>query len=152
MCFFQSFSLSEPSKRVLLRSSLFPSLTSFFIVHILFSSSLFLFAQRCWGAPLISVLSTCAFIMAAAFCMGVHGLLVAVCLGCWGFRHNKFHVVPRTTVPVKFEIKKEASRALENPTSSASHTNEELSWSTTYYKLKVQGHGLYEYMCEFSKN
>lgn len=53
--------------------------------------------------------------MVAAYCMGVRGRLVAGCFCYRGCRHDRFHVVPETTVPVEIEKGKEAPRDVEYP-------------------------------------
>lgn len=73
------------------------------------------FLQRCLEVSLVLLPSTCTFNMVAAFCIGVHSVLVTRCLSAKGGRHDKFEVVPRTIVSVEYEMEKEASRAVEYP-------------------------------------
>lgn len=74
--------------------------------------------------------------MVAAYYMEVGGLVVAGWLGCRGYRHEKFHVVPKITALVEFKMTKEAARAVEYPLSSASRLSEEFSWSTICQKWR----------------
>lgn len=54
--------------------------------------------------------------MALAYCIEVRGSVVAKDWACQNCLHYKFHMIPFTTVLVKFEMEKEKESSDENPT------------------------------------